>query len=118
MTGLLITGKENVGVIVQTCVVALQLGSDAGMLKLIMSAPAAPLARSIASRSDPAPLLFVLVTVKVAAWAVGSNHFQPARTTMKVATAIRLSAVRRFLLRIIMAHLSRCFVRRSNSKSF
>src|SRR5437016_14247936 len=86
---------------VQTCVVGLQLGSDAGMLKLIVSAPAAPLARSIASRSDPAPLLFVLVTVKVAAWAVGSNHFHPAIVTMKVATAsMRVRAVRRFLLRI------------------
>ena len=36
------------------------------MLKLMMSAPAAPFASRIACRSEPAPESLVLVTVKVA----------------------------------------------------
>jgi hypothetical protein len=71
--GVVIFGKGAGGLIVQTFVVALQLGSDDGILKLIVSALTVLFAITIASRNEPEvgvvlfQLSFVVVTTRVAA---------------------------------------------------
>src|SRR2546430_6519816 len=54
-------------VTVHTNVIGSQFGSDAGMLKLIVSAPAFAFASKIAWRNEPPPESFVFVTRKVLA---------------------------------------------------
>src|SRR3990170_3437470 len=62
-------GNSEVGEMVQTSVVSLQLESVVGMLNLMMSSVGAALASRIACLREPVLELLVLVTVNSAAWA-------------------------------------------------
>lgn len=75
--------------IVQTPVLALQLGSVDGMLNEIVSRSEATLAAAIASRKLPGPLSFVLVTGIVAAAAGGGAAKSNVAKTKDIADAYK-----------------------------
>jgi hypothetical protein len=85
ITGLVIGASGESGVIVCT--------PPGGMLKLIVCAPEFAFTSRIACVNEPAPLSLVLVTVNVAAQAVGSSSPQRAlNSTMQLSKADSLTA--------------------------
>src|ERR1043166_4878539 len=74
ITGPVNTGSGSVGIIVR--------GGIPGIWNSIASGPLAAFASRIAWRKDPAPLSFVVVTVKVAPRTAFEQKTTPASTTM------------------------------------
>lgn len=77
-----------------------------GMLKRMVSAPAAALASVMAWRKDPGPLFPVLVTVKVAARVCGAKAKVNNPNAAPHASRLFLAAPNRMGLEVISVHMN------------